>query len=58
MAIHKVQLGIINRGLVIADSSVKLVNRGLLGINLLLRHGAGALQQPLKTFIVQFGIAQ
>ena len=58
MAINEIQLGIVDRGLVVADGSFELVDRGLLRIHLLLGHGARTLQQSLETLVVQLGIAQ
>ena len=57
VAIDEIQLGAVNRSLIVSDCAIELVNRGLLRVHLLLRHCARALQQSFETIVVQLGIA-
>ena len=58
VAIDEIQLGAVDGRLIVPDGSLELVDRGLLRIHLLLRHGSGTLQQSLEALVVQLGIAQ
>ncbi len=48
VAIDQIQLGTVDGRLIVAHRAFELVDRGLLRIHLLLRHGAGFCSSPLK----------
>ena len=58
VAIDEIQFRILHRRLIIAHRAVELIDGRLLGVNLLLRHCAGVLQQVFVALIIQLGVTQ